>query len=224
MPRSLPLTLLLALILPGSFDAFSVLRSVSARNDRIRCVSQEAQFPSSIIINLEYGCKPTPSALSALNDGKIGRSDDWKRNSCHLPRRMAMKADSSDSSAMSLSALSALNDGNSASAIAVKDSKPPPIEYEEDNPLERVAIFLLSLALALLSARPIKALRKVGFSYSNFVATSYDFMADRTPQQMKGRLIGLLSVVIPSVVKKLFRDKYEGEHSSSSSFPSSLLL
>lgn len=83
------------------------------------------------------------------------------------------------------------------------------IEYEEDNILERGAIFLLSLALALLSAHPLKSLRNVGPSYTNFVQTSHDFMAERTPSQMKDKLVGLLSLVIPSVVKRLFREKYE---------------
>ena len=77
-----------------------------------------------------------------------------------------------------------------------------------DNALERGALFGLSLALALMSKDRGNALKKVRPSYSSFVATSLSFMENRTPSEMKDKIVGLLSFVIPGFVKNLFRKKY----------------
>jgi hypothetical protein len=85
---------------------------------------------------------------------------------------------------------------------------PEKVEYA-DNFVEKSAIGALSLALALLSKKPIPALKKVGVTYDDFVATSFEFMKEREPEEMKERLVGLLALIVPSPVKKLFAEKYE---------------
>ena len=82
------------------------------------------------------------------------------------------------------------------------------IDYD-DNFLERSGIGVLSLALALLSKRPVPALKKVGFSYDAFVACTFEFMKEREPEEMKQRLVGLLAFILPSFVKTLFAEKYQ---------------
>ncbi len=81
------------------------------------------------------------------------------------------------------------------------------VEYN-DNVIEKIGIFSLSLALALLSDSPLKSLKKVGLQYNNFVLTSIEFMKNRSPNEMKRILVNLLRNIIPSFVKSFFRQQY----------------
>eukprot|EP00640_Fibrocapsa_japonica_P004389 CAMPEP_0113939022 /NCGR_PEP_ID=MMETSP1339-20121228/5420_1 /TAXON_ID=94617 /ORGANISM="Fibrocapsa japonica" /LENGTH=226 /DNA_ID=CAMNT_0000942405 /DNA_START=137 /DNA_END=817 /DNA_ORIENTATION=+ /assembly_acc=CAM_ASM_000762 len=79
---------------------------------------------------------------------------------------------------------------------------------KDDNAYEKVALFSLSFALAVLCDKPFQALKEVGGQYSDFVRVTRLFLSNRSPNDVKMKLVGLLSVVIPPPVKKFFREKY----------------
>ena len=94
------------------------------------------------------------------------------------------------------------------SRLNVEEASDGEIVYN-DNALERSMLFSLSFALAILSDKPLNALKKVRGTYEGFVDTSFEFMRNRQPSDLRIKLIGLLGAVIPGFVKSLFRNKYE---------------
>ena len=76
-----------------------------------------------------------------------------------------------------------------------------------DNLIERTAIFSITTLLATICPNPGQALKKVGFSYANFVEVS-KLLLRHDPNTIRDSITGLLAKIIPAFVSNFFREQY----------------
>ena len=85
------------------------------------------------------------------------------------------------------------------------ESRFPPIK---DNSIEKAAIFSLSFLLSTICPEPIKAFKKIGASYDNFVNVSKLLLQYKTSNEIRLKIVSLISKIIPKFVKDYFRKMY----------------
>lgn len=90
-------------------------------------------------------------------------------------------------------------------------SYPPVSTLRNDSAVEKVAIFSLSLLLCTICPKPFEAVINVGTSYKNFVNVSKLLLLERNPNEIRTKIVNLLTAILPNFVKIFFRKQYSND-------------